>query len=387
MISQEETQAKTGRINLPILFLTNFVFITIGFLPVALLLDRIWVSYSLGLVGAFFFVLSIRGFRPKVPYSPSFTEYMMLGFEMIFFPAATGLFWMLAYFILYGLIWGINYLLGFFDLHLVWNIGSTAFWITFPIATLTYITIEYFDAETSINKLCPETAGLRSAYYPLYTQNQTGFIIGVITFLLLLIVPTVVVVVYTSWNPVYLYIYLEIILFIGGTASIATDTSETQTTQDQVSAVAKLYKTAGFEVEERPRTQDPKVDPLLKDLDLAASKSNDNYFVQVISSSESEEEIDYNSLLTLTESSFTLSEQRDINLDTIKKQIVLIDKPASDRLKQVSSNLGIDVVELNSDILNETINYDPTDIKSQQSAKRLLENSIRQSSQRNDTTA
>jgi hypothetical protein len=374
MTESEKSSPGIARPSLWVFALIGLIINLLSFLPEGLLFNRLWSTGVLGLIGAACFALRMRKFAPPVPYRPTFPEYLLYTAENMLLPAVFGFFWILAYFVLYWLFYLIRWLLLFALPELAWNISATDFWVTFVAATLFYLMMvlgEVIPDPNTNEKLFPSVAGMRSAYFPVYTRRKRTFITIIIIMLVILLVPVFLFLWY-GWNPAILYIGLSLYVMVIATLAITPVVSLPKTAQETIEAVGSLFAIAGFEVVSNPRTQDPQIDPLLVGADYYAKKSRKHYVIDVIPKLADGEQVDYNDLFALKQASWTLGEYYKIPPEALHRQVVLVDNAPDDTLADLSVDLGIEIIQLTTEKMTGVLNLDANDSERSKTAAQLL---------------
>lgn len=374
MTETEKSVTRATRPPLWVFFIIGLVISLLSFLPQGLLFNRVWSAGVLALLGAVSYAVYMRNFKPAVPYSPSFGEFALYAAENMLYPAYTGLLWLLAYFILYWLFYGVRWLLLFVFSDLIWNISATDFWITFIAVVGLYLIFFMADVmpdPVTNQNLFPDVAGLRSVYYPVYTRRKRTFIAVVGIMLVILVVPVILFILF-EWNLAILYVGCSFYVAAIGTLAISPVVSTPKTAQEAIEAVGSLFELAGFSLESNPRTQDPQIDPLLVGVDYFGKKARKQYVIDVIPKPVEGENIDYNDIFALKQAAFTLGEFYKIPSEALHRQVVLVDNSPDDTLTQLSIDLGIDIIQLDTDKMSRVLALDEDDPARSRAAAQLL---------------
>jgi hypothetical protein len=354
-----------------VFFLLGLVTSLIAFLPVGLLFNQLWTVLVFGLFGAVMSAINFGRFRMPVPYRPLIGEYILYGMEMLFGLSITGMLWILIYLILYAIIAGIHWIWLLLVPRQDWDVTSPTFWIAFFLGLLLHIISYYGFNNDSAKNLFPTVSGLKSDFYPIYTRSRKSNLFSFSAVLFFTVAP-IALVVLLNWNPIILYVYLLVFMLILGATAIPASTELTAGVQATIAAVGALYKTAGFSLEEKPRTMDPKIDPLLIKLDFYAQKNRVDYFIQVIPKLEEGKSFDYNAIYALKQAGWSLSEKRGLKNEAARHQVVLVDTQPDEILQKMTQDLVIDLIQIDSQTLGKFIHMDDADPNKKRTASQLL---------------
>jgi hypothetical protein len=375
MTDTEKQNSSPTRVNLWVFFLIGLLISLFGFLAEGLLFHRLWATGIFTLLGAICYAAKMRQFKPPVPFKPFLGEYLVYSAENMLYPASIGLMWIIAYFLLYWLFYGLRWVLLFPFPLMRWDMASTDFWITFVLAILLYLLFFWADVvpdPPTSSKLFPGVAGLRSEYYPVYTRQQRTFIVIIGILAVILVVPIVLFIIY-GWNPAILYVWLAIYVWLVSALAITPAVSVPQTAQETVAAVGELLKASGYRhLESTPRTQDPKIDPLLLVADYFANKSRKYYVFHVIPKIADGQQVNYNDLFALKQAAWTLGEYHQIRPEDLRRQVILVDTPPDETVLQLSEDLNIDLVRLDSEKMAHVLALDVDDPARKRAASNIL---------------
>ena len=374
MTDTEKQSSSSTRPNLWVFVIIGLVTSLLSFIPEGLIFKRLWSTGVFGLLGAVSYAYKMRRFSPPVPYKPFFGEYVLYAVENMVYPASLGAIWLLVYFLLYWLFFGLRWLLLFAFPSIVWNIAATDFWLTFVSFVLFYLLFVLSDLipdSVTNQNLFPNVAGLRSEYFPVYTSRKKTFVTIVGILIVILVVPCLLFFIY-GWNLTILYVGLAIYIWIISILAITPAVTTPKTEQETVDAVGNLFELAGIRLENNPRTQDPQIDPLLVGVDYFGKKSRKHYVIDVIPKPVEGEKVDYNDMFALKQAAWTLGEYYKIPTEDIRRQVVLVDTAPDETMLQLSQELNIDIIQLNSETMTRVLVSEQEDTAKTKAATQLL---------------
>ena len=278
------TAAERVKINRWLLVLLTVGATTLGLAPLALFMGRprllryvVAGSALLALATAF----RTRSGQDKIraANSPSLLEFLLGGLGMVYLPAFVGLVLLVLYGLIYGLAWLLGALFSWLGLGIQVVPGLIA---TYPSAILAVFAALISGARTDElrDKLYKEVAGTKSDFYDLIArQRRWLFGCGTVTLTVLVAVGTSGILrqVVDTW----IYVLLQLFLAVGS-APLWIAGELTSTSPRAVRAVIKMLKTGmGYQITESPRTGDEAFDPLLVNVDLLAYDGEHAFAVQV----------------------------------------------------------------------------------------------------------
>jgi len=277
--------------------------------------------------------------------------------------------------------------------------------VRFAYLATSYLAVPFFwsmawvYAEQIAEDMTPETAGLRSPYYfmltvdRMYMRENLYWLLGLFAVLIagLFYWPK-------GWIPLAL---LQVYLFLGmtnfATTSIEERIGESSSPQKEtekstgsaaqnvfsrlaqgksgpetqsklfLEQIAQLYRASGWEVEVRPRTQNPSIDPLLVDIDLLATREGRGVVVDIVSSVIEKPFTDFQRPAAIVQAVWSLAEARSLDPGGLGASLVLINRPAGDKIERICERLSINLIQLNNEDIDTFLSITAEDVEARSS--------------------
>lgn len=305
--------------------------------PVLLALGRpIWLL-PLTLLACLTAIVHVRKFVTSATENPSPLEFVLGAVSVAGDMALVGLLWFLFHFLIYKVV-------HFF------RPGSAqvvAFWVTLAVAA--FLTVALNDGSDTAKYLYPNTAGVKSAFYPLVAEQRQMLRRGTLVLLLILAIGLAIFV-FAYHIGFWFYFFLETYLFIVGVSATPTEERATRprVDRDAIEKMAKVFEGDGYTVERFPRTRKPEVDPLLINLDLLAQRAEDLIMIEVKTQQESGEAVDWKAVSGLRTAAWALTDARGLPRSSMKTMLVLLDEKPDKMLRLAAERESTLLVGLTS---------------------------------------
>lgn len=315
----------------------------VGFAPATLVLGRLqWLVVLTALAGLTA-TLTLRKYSTTATEKPTMLEFILAGVGAVFPMALTGLVWLFLDWVIYRLLLLLR----------VSHAGSIAFWSTLPVAVV--LTLVYSNGMEIAKYLYSETAGTKSAYYPLIAQRRTSLMRGVITLVAILVVVSALFL-GTGHVNTWFCVFLELYLFVVGIAVLPENaTSQVIAEHGRLNQIAKVFEIAGYEVERFPRTGKTEIDPLLSNLDLLTRKGDDCFAIEVKTKTEDAESAGWKIVSGLNTGAWALSDARNLPQQQIRALLMLVDVRADKSLGLVRRQESALVVSVTGEELDQLV--------------------------------
>jgi hypothetical protein len=389
--------------------------VAVGSAPAAALLERPLAWLTLTLTCWMVALFSLRNFHKTTYHAPNPAEYLLAAFNATFMPAFLGMLWIIIYYALFLVIAGVEWVISN-TTPVTWDEANLAYLISVVTAAVLYWISSGSEASSIADDLSPDTAGLRSPYYTLLTRDRDGLRRGLVIRLLTL---AALVIIGFVWSMGWLWLLiLEIYLFFASLGYIPSQIeteAKTDSPLDVISSIGKvekqqltinqsaaqnvytkiavpgfmkgsqappeddfpgmialLFEAAGWEVERKPRTQDPTIDPLLVDVDLLARHEQVAVVAEVIHAPGPPLN-DLQRPSALKQAVYVLAEARTLDIDSVSASLILVDTKPDDRLVSICKRLDLRLELLEGDEIRLALrSAEPDDKARREAAQRLL---------------
>jgi len=265
--------------------------LTIGVLP--LLLYK-----SLAVLIAPYFLFSLlaalwmgRKFVSHASAPPNRWEWFLAGWNAVGMGATASLIGFIWYGLAYAVVWAVDYLANAvgWEMELVPSTFATyaggGFFAIFALI------VPFLATEQILAELFPAIAGIRSVYYSIAAMRTQIVLIA-----LGCIVGCILVLTVFDLDPVgFWFTLLLTFVFVGTSAPMQKAELSRRPSADGATllrAVRRLYAAAGYTLIDRPRTNDPELDPLVTEIDLLATAGDRGYAVQTSLAASPESDLD-----------------------------------------------------------------------------------------------
>jgi len=360
---------------------------TIGYLPLALLMQRpILLIYIFG-IAAGTSLLSIWKFTSRSTEKPGPAEFLLGGLDAIFMPAFVGVLMMAVYGILFGILKLAELLIHLGGGEAVIQAGAISF---VPVAIVTGFLVLILSGSFAGDlgkKLYPDIAGVRSDYFRFINTSQSKLVGAVIGSGILILTPTLLLI-FTSWNRLILYIVMQVAFFFLGSLFLTMEgTEETEKKSDEslvnriasslgdasrnitgqaaggkagerarlLDRINQLLQLAGYQTEVDPRTQDASFDPLLTSLDIFAWREGHKLLLDVKSPLDADLPVDWKAASTLIQAAFLFAGEKDIQPKDMDARLLLVDVEPDKSLKTMSQKENISVLTITEQMVDEVM--------------------------------
>lgn len=140
-----------------------------------------------------------------------------------------------------------------------------------------------------------------------------------------------------------------------------------------IDLVAKIFTAAGWQVEKRPRTQDPTVDPLLVDIDLLATRNGSAMLGDVSYTEGGATFDDIQRPSAIIQAVWLLAEHRDLDPDDVGAGLIIVDARPDQKIGEICERLGITLILLDGTRVDEFLGIPEEDSEARaRKAKELL---------------
>jgi hypothetical protein len=264
--------SKAVRINSgALLFLTTLASL-IAAAPVAVTLGRPAVLVILAVALPVVLWLQTRTYHTVSTEAPTFWDFTLGAVGALFYPVTMALMWLVAYWALYGLSGGLEWVVNYFGGGVHWGSGPIAFWPTVVLGIPIMLLAAILSQDTLFEQLYPNVVGVKSAFYDLIHFARRNLIVN--TILTLAAIGALVAVALltgaglTGW---WFNLGLLVILFVASAPLYDLGVEKAAHGHEHaIEAVARLLRAGGYDVVQSPRTGRDDVDPLLAEIDIFA---------------------------------------------------------------------------------------------------------------------
>jgi hypothetical protein len=222
-----------------------------------------------------------RTFTSRATVRPNIWEWLLAGWNAVGIGASASLVAFIWYGMAYALIWAFVLAANAIGWAIAPSPSTGATYVAAVMLAIIGLSGPVLAAKQIPVKLYPGIAGIRSTYYSLADRPwmlalvasivAAGCILGLTVF---------------GLDLRGFWFALLLTLTLAGTSSPLLEPGETRGPSESgntvLRAVARLYAAAGYEVVERPRTDDPELDPLVATVDLLASAGDRAYAIQTV---------------------------------------------------------------------------------------------------------
>lgn len=271
-----------------ILTLFTMIAVVIGLAPVALYLGRpqllLYFAVGSGLVAASYFLSKDKA---TATHPPALSEIVLAGAQSISLWGFLGLIWLGFYKAVYWVIWI------FAD-----DPARLAYYPVLVIAGLIGIAIAVATAQSLHDPLYFIMPGTRSVYYTQIVQKRGRLLMYTAWVLFMIVIEAVLLWVARGTSSTGFYLILQLIPYFAG-APLLILGSRSRTESNVIEAVIKLLSALGYTVIRSPHTGDEALDPMLGGLDLIAYDEDRAFAIDVKSSSNSTEQVEWTAASSL----------------------------------------------------------------------------------------
>jgi hypothetical protein len=323
--------------------------------PIALFLERPRVLLYVAAASTLSALLyaAVYGIKSSSTHSPSLWELLLGGLSALYLPALMGISFLSISLLIYGLAWAMRQLFGWLGLEAQIDPGSVA-----QSAAAVLTVIAGFVSGTNIRRLrdqlYPDVAGFKSAFYDMVAHKQRqvlGCTVAPVVILGAVLIALALAASIGRWIYVCIEVYLVIIsawLWTAGELPIRSGSA--------IKAIARLFDAVGYEVTLSPRTGDETVDPLLVNVDLLAQGAERSLAVQVQTSGQKQEAIDWTLASTLQAAAWRLSSVNRAASRTpykVEPLLVLVGIEPDESLASFSKEEEFNLLEMPGEALSE----------------------------------
>ena len=324
----------------------------IGLLPYWCFIDRLdslaALFVAIAAAGGF---ASLKGAPTEATERPSLGEWLLGLWSAVAMPAIAGLLGMAFYGIAYGgtRLW--NAATGAVEFGAPGDPAAVAFWVSLVMEGLFVASAAAASAEKLQRGLYPGTAGERSVYFqflgqPLKLASMAAAIVGAFAVLL----------VFSDSGSIWPPIGAAFLLFF---ASMPFD----QLAEERagplevgaVDAVAKIFEGAGYSVTRSPRTGNPEVDPLIRNVVLLARHGREAFAINVKDPRAAKTVVEWNAASAVRTAAAVL--QQEIAASggkgcAVRPLLVVVGGELAPSLQRFSEQESVPVVHLRGELLD-----------------------------------
>ncbi len=372
MVNDESV--KNVRVNRPALVLLTWSSSIVGLAPAALFLGRphllLYIAAGSTLSAILLVPLLLKSIKTSATYSPSFLEFLLGGLSAVYLPAAGGILSLVVYVVVYLVATLLEALIGRLGLQAQIVPGLVAY---YPAAVLAvFLGIGSGARVDQLRRqLYPDVAGIKSAFYELVSQRQ---LVRYASVALLILSAVLVGSVATGSVGNWLYGFLQLYLFVVSAPLwlLEAETTRPREARDTVDDIGRLLRLAGYEVERFPTTGSADVDPLLIGLDLFAQRGEHRVVVDVRTTGESTEPVDWKAGAGLTMATWALSKHRDLSPEDVDRLLVLVDAKTDKSLGRFSKKEKVRIIRITSENVKRVLREGIGAEERQEAAGKLL---------------
>ena len=321
------------------------VSLAIGVLPYAMFVGR-WQVLLLAIVAVGGFLLSMAGLRAtRSVYSekPAIGEYALAGWSSLSLASTVSFVGIGIYWITGLVLRFVAWAAGWLDAVLEPNPEFWGFWVSLILVAFTATSMTLVQAAELAEKLFPNTAGVRSAYYSLLEEGKRVTWAAVATGVALIVLPI-------AWAPPgrSFAIALAVLLFYSGAAISSMSRSTPRVTNKKriLGALSKILRSIGYDVVQSPRTGDPSVDPLITTVDLLAHSPRRALVIEIKAPKESRP-VEWHEAAALRKAARKLQValwESDSVIEVLPV-LVLVGRPRAESLRRYLEDEAMEVLE------------------------------------------
>jgi hypothetical protein len=245
----------------------------------------------------------------------------------------------------YGIGFGLaslaSYLLKLFNFTLAVDPSIWGYWVSLPFAAVFAFALPFPGARDLFYNLYPRTAGSRSAFFQLLGR------LGRVALFAALVAALVITLVFLPLRGTWFPILFSLLLFYSSFPLARLGERRPARRQTEIGErLARLLEGAGYNVSRPPRTGNPEVDPLIRNIDILA-RSETRAFAIGVKSTGPATSVEWNEAAALSTASSVLDDELAGDAEThvrIEPILVLVGRGLAPSLEQFSEKEGVPVL-------------------------------------------
>ncbi len=333
----------------------------LGLAPAALALHRPWLLPYL-LIGSIAIVITaVRGLRVPSPTRATVPEFLLAGVNAAVLPALLGVIWLVLYLVASWTVRLVNQATGLHGNDQFIALGlSLTFVAAVGVGVAWYITRDLGTA------LYPRWGGSRTRYFYKTLPPWATVSVGIGTLLLVSAVVGAALVT-SSWTSTAVWVVILLFVIAAGAASqpAPSPSSPEDPRMEDVQAIGEVLSKRGYRVVAYPRTGNPGVDPLVRDLELFSYSKKRAYAVEIKRGLPGAEPLDWTAGTSVFDAARALERANltETNAD-VWPILVVLDAKADDSLRAFCRDEHVSLVRVERAIgTSEVVGHDDSDMQ------------------------